>query len=340
MLLDAPAYSPNLKKEAAIDLIKKAVQARGWAENSFQVSFHKFVFVPFYFFNFDIAVEGAPPVSGKAAVNAHTGEVNDLVSMLLDKPFPKVSEIEDKSEVEATIIKEPEIKETAQIKVMTQVGVKREAINITTISKVYLPFHRFWLSFQGRPLKVEIESAMGIPFGLEVIPPREKTWSEETGETVQKMSNPAGWFDLVGQSFSELLSFFSPKKPSGQGGAPAPKGPGISSLVVLLVLAVVIVAGFFAFGFVYAAKLDSCQVNGVKSVGTIHFVNDKCFFTNPAFEPSRVALVITVTDASNGIVQKNVRVVNLPASAYRVEFPVDFSFESTSTGFSVQYSTQ
>ena len=64
----------------------------------------------------------------------------------------------------------------------------------------------------GKPFKVEIEAAMGIPFGLEVIPPKEKTWSDVTSETVAKMSHPIGWLDLMGQSFAELFGFFSGSK--------------------------------------------------------------------------------------------------------------------------------
>lgn len=166
MLLDAEALQLVLTPEQAIGLIQKEIQKKGW--DKFEFSQIKLFYTPFYCFSFDILIEGQAP-TGNAAVNAFTGELNDFIPMLLERPLNRSKSIES-GEVERTAIHPTEVKEVAQAKLAAHAGVKKDTVVISAVSKVYVPFYRIWVNVGQDSFQLNVDGCMGAPFGLEQIP--------------------------------------------------------------------------------------------------------------------------------------------------------------------------
>ncbi len=201
--LDALALKMELTPEAAIGIVQKEVNRKGWKK--FDLSDILTVYTPFYIFSFDVIAEGgAPP--GKAALNANTGEINEFVPSLLERPIQKLRKTAEgiEAEIEPTNIKESEVEKVASVKIANMLGAKRENIVISAISKIYIPMFRLWLDVAGDSFKVEIDAALGYPTGLELIPKREKTWDESTSETIRKMQSPSGIAQLASATSGEI----------------------------------------------------------------------------------------------------------------------------------------
>lgn len=273
-ILDVPAFKPVLTPEVALGIIQKELKKRGWPK--FDVSSIKLVYTPYYTFSFDVLAEGAPAPSAKAALNANTGELNDLIPFLLERPLERVRESEPKAEVETTNISAPEVKEAAGVKVAASVGVKREVVMISAVAKLYSPAYRVWVNVGDDTYKIEIDAAVGAPKGFEAIPTREKGWGEVTEETVTKMKSPAGWFELFGamvKSIPEILS--------GKGKGPVAGIVGSPQGKIALLVILVLVLMYFAFLVPKLSITCAASPDFPKVVKSTMWLNGTCTFNNP-----------------------------------------------------------
>ncbi len=210
MQLDAPGFSPVLTPEIALGIVQKAVAKKHWKK--YDVSHIKLVYSPYWVFSFDVLAEGAVP-TGKAALNAFTGELSEFVPTFLDRPLKKTREVGSECEVEATSVQQSEVKEAAAAKVAAHAGIKKESVVVSAVSKIYVPFYRIWLDLAEETYKVDVDACLGAPFGLENIPEREKGWEEVTAETIEKMKTPKGWVELGAQAVGAAVGGAGGKKP-------------------------------------------------------------------------------------------------------------------------------
>ncbi|KKW37671.1 MAG: hypothetical protein UY87_C0087G0010, partial [Candidatus Peribacteria bacterium GW2011_GWC2_54_8] len=86
-----------LSPEAALGIVQKTVLSKGWKQ--FDVSDVKLVYTPYWVFSFDVLAGESNP-TGKTALNAYTGELNDYVPYLIERPLKKVKETEEGAEAE------------------------------------------------------------------------------------------------------------------------------------------------------------------------------------------------------------------------------------------------
>ena len=252
MQLDAPGFTPVLTPEVALGIVQKALAGKNWRK--YDVAQIKLVASPYWVFSFDVLAEGGVP-TGKAALNAFTGELSEFVPMLLDRPLKKSREVSSDCEVESTSIQQAEVKEAAAAKVAAHAGIKRETVAVSAVSKIYVPFYRIWVDVGEDTYKVDVDACLGAPFGLEAVPAREKQWDEVTAETLKKMQSPKGLAELGAQTIEAV---------AGVGGKAKP-GSGVSSFIgsregQYVILAVIILAGFwylFARPQAFAVSCDA-----------------------------------------------------------------------------------
>ncbi len=166
MILDSQAFKPSFGPENVLGMIKKELTRRNIPK--YDVTDLKLVYVPFYSFNFDILAEGNN-VSGKAAINAFSGELSDFVPLLFDKPLEKIKEVKEGT-VENTSISQTEVKDAAATKIAVQSGARKEVVNITAITKRYVPFYQVWINLPNDMLRIDFDACLGYPFGLEALP--------------------------------------------------------------------------------------------------------------------------------------------------------------------------
>ncbi|MFH1779856.1 MAG: hypothetical protein ABH803_01785 [Candidatus Micrarchaeota archaeon] len=228
MYLDAPAFKPVVTPELALGIIKKAVEERGW--KTYELTDVKLVYTPYWVFSFDV-IGGQNTQTGKIALNAFSGELNELVPMMFERPLKKSKQTEEgvESEIETTSISIGEARQIASSKVAASTGLTPDQVKTSAFTKIYIASYKIWVTVAGNDAKIEVDAALGIPTGIEQLPAREKGWSEAASSTISKMSKPSGWMELIGKTFSSLI-----------GGAA--KGDK-KSRNILLIAVVVILAG-------------------------------------------------------------------------------------------------
>ncbi len=244
--LDAPALKMELTPEAAIGIAQKEVAKRGWKK--FDLSDIVTVYVPFYVFSFDVVTEGGSP-PGKAALNANTGELNEFIPALLERPLKRERKTPAGMDVdvEPTNIRESEVEKVATVKIANTLGAKRENIVISAVSKIYVPFFRLWMDVADDSFKIEIDCCLGYPSGLDAIPKRQKGWEETTSDTVQKMKSPSGLAQLASATIGEISKLAT--------------GKGDNKYVQWTVIGIVILAlGFLVFQQ-FSAKVECAPNN-------------------------------------------------------------------------------
>ncbi len=200
MILDAPAFKPVLTPEAALSIVAKTLQEQGFPK--FDVTDIRLVYTPYYVFSFDvIAQEGQSP-SGKTAMNAYSGDLNDFVPILFERPLKTTKQAEDKAEIESTAISGAEAKDAAAAKLASQVGLKKDTIAVSAVKKVYVPTFRIWIDVAGDTHKFEVDALLGAPSGLEALPQKPHTAQDDLRGVMDKLKSPKGWAELFGGLFS------------------------------------------------------------------------------------------------------------------------------------------
>ncbi|MFH0835802.1 MAG: hypothetical protein V1834_01430 [Candidatus Micrarchaeota archaeon] len=342
MLLDAPSFKAELTPEIALGIIQKSLMRKGW--KSYKVQDIKLVYTPYWLFSFDVVgVSEGPAPTGQSALNAFSGELNDFVPALVHQPLKKTKSTEDAAEpeVETTAIPQSEVKETAATKVASHVGIQPDSVKISAVSKMYVASYRVWLEVAGDAHRIDVDAAVGSASGMELIPDRPKTWSEETDAALNKMKTPSGWAQLFGM----LFNFASPKKE----GSPIQKYAGL--IVIILILMAVVF-----FNPLKSAGTTDCKIapeylgsaglfGGTKPLEPVKLANNQrivrgtCFITNANTEPRTVIIQERILDAEGKIIATNsTSAINIP----QTQTPLEKSFEikwvhSGSPSYSFQF---
>lgn len=325
MLLDAQSFKTVLTPESALGIIQQMVNKKGWKQ--YDVSDVKLVYTPYWVFSFDVLVGESSP-TGKTALNAYTGDLNDYVPYILERPSKKSNQTEEGAEVEVlpTAISRPELNDVGATKVAAHAGLKKDAVSISAATKYYIPSYQVWVDVAGDSFKIDIDAILGNPQGAEAIPERKKGWNEAADETVRKMKTPSGWMELIGKTFSMLLG--AGKSAATGGGS---EGKGLQSPLlryVVLGLIVLGVAWFFFFRGSTQGSVD-CSLNpgyynapewfglGAKTVkpsittqGKLS-VQGTCNFYNPGTEDIASMVAIVKLTSNDREVAQNTSFVGL-----------------------------
>ena len=325
MILDAQSFKTVLTPEAALGIVQKSVLERGWKQ--YDVSDVKLVYTPYWVFSFDVLAGEASP-TGKTALNAYTGDLNDYVPYLLERPTKKTTQTEPgiQAEVLPTAISKSELNEVAATKVAAHAGLKRESVSVSAATKYYIPSYQVWVDAANDSFKIDVDAVLGNPQGIEAIPARPKGFGEAAGETVNKMKTPSGWMELIGKTIGMLTGT---AKGVATGGGP--KALQTQWVRYALLGLVVLALAYFVFFRTSTQGSVSCDLFsryysapewfglvGAKTVkpaitaeGKLR-VEGQCAFLNPGSEdlPSIIALV-KITDAGGVPVAQNSSFVSM-----------------------------
>ncbi len=192
MILDAMALQPVLTPEAALGVLQKELKRK--KQLKFEVTDVKLVYTPFWLFSFDVTGAQGPAPSGKTALNAYTGEINDFVPMLVSRPLKKSRSTPEgaEPEIEPTAIDAAEAKEAAKTKVAGQLGVAKDTVIVSAFTKYYVPFYRVWLDVANDSFEVNVDACLGAPLGAEAIPGAPKGFAEDIAGNLKSVASPAG----------------------------------------------------------------------------------------------------------------------------------------------------
>jgi len=349
MLLDAPALEARLTPEIAMGVIQKELQRKGWKEQ--QINEIKLVYTPYWIFGFDVLAGAGPSPTGKAALNAYTGEINDFVPMLIERPVKRTRETMAGAhpEVEQTAVSYNEVKQVAATKVAAHVGgLKTEQITVSAVSKIYVPSYRLWVDVAGDTFKFEIDAALGYPTGLDALPKRQQGWDEATKETLEKMKTPKGWVELGGKAAGLA---------GGVAGEAAKGGDEKNKLLRYAFLAAVILAlAWLVFGTQSFRQNVSCALDdefagkpawfglvpsrtipGIK--GDVYYVAGSCSFTNEGSTDAVLIARLAVNGKSGNLLDAKVITASPPANSKEPsekEFELNWTEPVTQVDFSFE----
>jgi hypothetical protein len=289
MILDATALQPVLTPEAALGVLEKELKRKKQANA--EITDVKLVYTPFWLFSFDVTGTQGPAPTGKTALNAFSGEINDFVPMLVARPLKKARSTPEgtECEVEPTAIDAGEVKEAAKAKVASQLGVSKENVVVSAFTKYYVPFYRVWLDVANDSFEVNVDACMGAPLGAEAIPGARKGFGEEVASNLGGVASPGGLAEAI-------------------------KNP--SKLKYLIVAALVLLALFLVVSRLGASSGSDCKVSpdflssanfvGARELAPFElsggrlFVQGTCAFTNPGTEKQTFNVITRVVHKSDG----------------------------------------
>ncbi|PIO06345.1 hypothetical protein COT29_01520 [Candidatus Micrarchaeota archaeon CG08_land_8_20_14_0_20_59_11] len=343
MILDALALEAKLTPEAALSIIQKSLAQKGWKKH--EVADIKLVYTPFWTFSFDVVTGGQGPTpTGRTALNAFSGDLNDLVPVILDRPIKRSKNAQEGAEVESTNVTQHEAKETAAMKIAAHVGgITKDMIAVSALNKIYVPFYRVWVNVADDTYKIEVDAAMGAPAGLDEIPTRKKGWDEATSETIDKMKSPKGWVELGAQT---------------AGAAAGAAKPGGENTRYLIMGAVILVLLWFVFGRGSAGDVScalddnylgtpslfgiwgSRPVEPAYGINRTLYVRGECDITNTGKEKLPAVIVSVAVKAGGVPVIRNTIVARDIPSTTGMPTQKKFELNWTDTGatdFSFEY---
>lgn len=334
MILDAPAFKPVLTPEAALSIVAKSLQEQGFPK--FDVTDIRLVYTPYYVFSFDvIAQEGQSP-SGKTALNAYSGDLNDFVPILFERPLKTTKQADDKAEIEATAISSAEAKDAAAAKLASQVGLKKDTIAISAVKKIYVPEFRIWIDVAGDTRKFEVDALLGAPSGLEALPQKPHTVQDDLKSVMGKLKSPQGWAELFGGLFS----------PSG--------GPQrlliLGAVIVILLFLVLGRQGILAGGTVTCTVDDAylgpkplfgfgkAPLSPELGSNNTVFVRGTCEFVNSGQKAANMIANVYIKAGQRIVALSSVSAVGVPAGTQPVikEFELRWQPEGEEVEFSFE----
>ncbi|MFH0973265.1 MAG: hypothetical protein V1817_00535 [Candidatus Micrarchaeota archaeon] len=290
MILDATALQPVLTPEAALGVLQKELKRK--KQLKAEITDVKLVYTPFWIFSFDVTGAQGPAPSGKTALNAYTGEINEFVPMLVGRPIKKARSTPEgaEPEVEPTAIDASEVKASAKAKIAGQLGVSQDNVIVSAFTKYYVPFYRVWLDVANDSFEVNIDACLGAPLGAEAIPGAPKGFAEDLAGNLKLVASPAGL-------------------------AEAAKNPGklkYLMLIAIAVLVIVLLATRLGSSSGVSCSVDPSFLGSKNLVGAqelIPFelsggrlmVQGVCLLSNPSDEPQTFSLQTKVVRKTNPI---------------------------------------
>ncbi len=197
MILDAMALQPVLTPEAALGVLQKELKRK--RQEHAEITDVKLVYTPFWIFSFDVTGAQGPAPSGKTALNAYTGEINDFVPMLVGRPLKKARSTPEgaEPEIEPTAIDANEVKDAAKAKIASQLGVAKDNVIVSAFTKYYVPFYRVWLDVGLDSFEINVDACLGAPLGAEAIPGGRKGFTDDIAGNLKSVASPAGIADAA-----------------------------------------------------------------------------------------------------------------------------------------------
>ncbi len=196
MLMDNPTLKLSISSNDIPGILKAVLKEKHW--RNFQVASVKLVYVPHWFFNFDMyfeSQEGIQTYSSQMALDAVTGKLNPIiVEILKEIPVEKIREISG-GEVEKPTIGKDELKEVAKIKMAGELKIPKDKLTIYGANLTYVPVYRAWVSLGKRIVRIDIDGISGSPINVQDVPEKERGIIEVTADMIEDLKTPEGWID-------------------------------------------------------------------------------------------------------------------------------------------------
>jgi len=205
MLLDAPALQLRYALKDILGIVESVLKQRHWRK--FDIESTSLVYVPHWFFNFDVYREAegqAQTYASQMALDATTGKLNPLIIQIMSS-VPTKRERETTHGIEAEAwrpsVQKEEVKDVAAIKVAGEMNLPKDAITVSGVNLVYVPYWQVWVRLPSGTKRIDLDAISGSPVFISDVPERERGSIEVTMDMLEDLKTPSGWVDYSKKAF-------------------------------------------------------------------------------------------------------------------------------------------
>jgi hypothetical protein len=222
MVLDAPALQLRVTMEDVMGILEGILKQRHWKK--FDLANISLVYVPYWFFNYDIYQEASgqsQTYSAQMCMDAVRGELQPIMINILDSiPVEQEKELTHgiKYELMKALVSKDEAAKVAQLKVAGETGLPKDTVTISGMHLVFVPIWRIWVTLKAGIQRIELDGVSGSPFHIDRVPEKQRGIQEVTEDMLKDLSTPAGWVDYSQRAFDWGLGAIS-KAGSGASGS-------------------------------------------------------------------------------------------------------------------------
>jgi len=206
MLLDAPALQLRYTLKDILGIVERVFKERHWRK--FDIESTSLVYVPHWFFNFDVyqQAEGqAQSYASQMALDAVTGKLNPMIIQIMSN-VPTKREREPthgiEAEVRAPAVRQEEVKDIATIKVAGEMRIPKESVTVSGVNLLYVPYWQVWVRLPSGTKRIDLDAVSGSPVFISDVPERERGTMEVTMDMLNDLKTPAGWVDYSSKAFN------------------------------------------------------------------------------------------------------------------------------------------
>ncbi|MCK4327234.1 MAG: hypothetical protein KAW41_02030 [Candidatus Diapherotrites archaeon] len=205
MLLDAPALQVRYTLKDILGIVESVLKSRHWRK--FDIESTSLVYVPHWFFNFDVYQEAegkSQTYASQMAIDAVTGKLNPLIVQIMQSvPTKRERETTHGIECEARIpsVQNKEVKDIAAIKVAGEMNLSKEVVTVTGVNLLYIPYWQVWIRLPSGTKRIDLDAISGSPVFISDVPERERGSIEVTMDMLEDLKTPAGWVDYSKKAF-------------------------------------------------------------------------------------------------------------------------------------------
>lgn len=240
MYLSKQAFKLRVSQTEAVSILESFLKSKNWLV--FEVGTPKLFLVPFWFFSYDIYLQGKGSAAsshskGRLALNAFINELSENVALLVERSDFELSnkiDAEQELEVKKPKVKEAEAREIAALRVASMNKAAPQNVVLSAFELFYVPIWSADISVDGLHYLLQVNAVNGSVLKGETISSREPNLSETIHETVKELRDPASWLQYIKGFFSTIFSAISTRE----------KLPTVLLLLALLIVLLWFV-GFF-----------------------------------------------------------------------------------------------
>ena len=242
MFLEKPSFPISLELGQAQEKVSILLEKKHW--NNFSFSTSTLIFVPYWFFSYDIFEEDKKTKlvsSGSNALNAFSREFEKKVSDLeMIESVSKTNSVDENIEfrVLESKLSEQEAREIIPIKIASQENISRANLILSGLETFFVPIWIINIDLQERVISLRVNATTGEIINADSVPNREKGFSELAKETINELATPNGWFEYSVGVISSFSNGVSGKAKSSELDL---QNPDVQILVLAIIALIVII---------------------------------------------------------------------------------------------------
>ncbi len=193
----------------ARDLLSERFSQRGWGTP--YVRELRLLFLPEYFFEYCIALEGGEKKGVVSDFSVSKGCFDPVSKTLFQPSFTEAdfsNEFNERAEFKVidSGLRKTEAKKIVSFLLSKEKSVPRDSIEFINFSRYFVPVWNFVVDCDNSRFELEVNAFKGSVLEKKPIPPKKKPWSSATRETIKDLKKPKNWLSYLGEMVGGLVA--------------------------------------------------------------------------------------------------------------------------------------